>query len=90
MSERPTAAVALAVAENAHAKIDTHEEICAIRYEALNSSIDELKGAMTNQGRVAWGIMIAICAWMAVQLWDGRNSEPHRPPAPVSPMAFVK
>jgi hypothetical protein len=60
MSERPTAAVALAVAENAHAKIDTHEEICALRYTQIFEKLGELKADNASQKALLQTILLFV------------------------------
>lgn len=66
MSDRPTVAGALARAEEAHAKIVSHEEICAIRYDGINKTLGELRF-------VVWSVLFGLLAWMAVQLWNGQD-----------------
>jgi hypothetical protein len=60
MSERPTAAVALAVAENAHAKIDSHEELCAYRYKTIEEVLKELKADNAAQKALLQTILLFV------------------------------
>lgn len=66
MTDRPTVAGALARAEAAYAKIDSHEEVCAIRYEGINKTLAELR-------LVVWSVLFGLIGWMAVQLWNGQD-----------------
>ncbi|MCR5876988.1 hypothetical protein [Phenylobacterium sp. J367] len=75
MTERPSAASALARADSAHQKIESHEELCAERYRAINDTLGELKSGATWQNRWLLGLLIALVGWMGVQLWNGRNDE---------------
>lgn len=59
MTERQTVA-------GAYAKIDSHEEICAVRYEGINNTLRELRFAV-------WAVLFGLVGWMGVQLWDGQN-----------------
>lgn len=67
MSERQTVA-------GAYAKIDSHERECTLRYEALNSSIRDLKDGMKWVIRLAVGIMLSLIGWLGVQLWEANNA----------------
>lgn len=78
MNERQTVAGAMARADSAHQKIDDHEKLCAERYGNINSNLDALKDGQKNHSRAAWGVVLALVAWMAAQLWEGRNAEPPR------------
>lgn len=67
MTERQTVA-------GAYAKIDSHERECTLRYEALNSSIRDLKDGMKWVIRLAVGIMLSLIGWLGVQLWEANNA----------------
>lgn len=60
MTERPTAAVALAVAENAHAKIDSHEAVCAERYANIAATLTALKLDNAAQKNLLQGILLSV------------------------------
>lgn len=53
----------------AYEKIEAHEDKCAVRYEAINETLKDLKGSAKQHERAAWGIVLALLAWMAVQLY---------------------
>jgi hypothetical protein len=63
MSDRLTAA-------SAHARIDTHEAECTLRYEVLHGSISELKDGMKWVIRLGLGILLSVTGWLAVQLYN--------------------
>lgn len=81
MSERQTVA-------GAYQKIEAHEDICAVRYESINKTLDELKADVKGSRNVVWGVLISLLGFMAVQLWTGQQDRIARlesvPPA-VSP-----
>lgn len=52
MTERPTIAGAVALAESAHAKIDSHEAICAERYSTIANTLADLKSDSKDQRRL--------------------------------------
>lgn len=81
MTERPTVAGAMAHAESAHAKIQSHEDICAVRYKALNDTLGELKEGAKHATRVQWGILLAILGFLAVQVYDDLSEGHHETPS---------
>lgn len=60
----------------AYQKIEAHEDLCAVRYAAINVTLGELKQGQKAHSNAAWGIVLALLGWMAVQLW---SSIPHAP-----------
>ena len=52
---RAGAAEAARGAELALQKLDGHEQICAVRYEAIQIAIDDLKSAVSEMGRTHSG-----------------------------------
>lgn len=66
MSERQTVA-------GAYAKIDAHEDVCAVRYANIHEAIGDLKKLV--QGIIGGIIaaVLAVIAWMAVQLYTFNN-----------------
>jgi hypothetical protein len=62
----------------AFAKIESHEELCAERYRAINDTLGELKTGVRGHGRAAWGIALALVAWMAAQLWSANQARVER------------
>lgn len=71
MSDRQTVA-------GAYQKIEGHEELCAERYKNINDTLGELKDGQKSHGRAAWGIALALVAWMAAQLWGGIDKRQDR------------
>lgn len=63
----------------AYAKMEAHEDLCALRYNAINETLKDLKSAARQHERAAWGIVLALVAWMSVQLWND-----HLRPAPAA------
>lgn len=62
----------------AYARIDGHEELCAERYDRIHDTLSDLKESQKElrkgqegHQRAAWGIVMALIAWMGIQLWDG-------------------
>lgn len=68
----------------AYAKIESHEEICALRYDQIHATLSDLKEGQKSHQRIAWGIVMSLVAWMGIQLWSG---VPHAQPAPVIAVA---
>lgn len=52
-----------------------HDKLCAERY-------GDLKSDMAWLIRGVFGILLAICAWCVIQVWNGRNTTPA--PTPVT------
>lgn len=53
-------------ADKAQGDIESHEEICAERYQNINSSISDLKSDIRRGGSFAGAIIISLLAWFAV------------------------
>lgn len=66
MTDRKTVA-------GAYAKMDKHEEICALRYEQIHTSLTDMKADAKTQNRLVIGVLLALLGWMGVQLWDGQK-----------------
>lgn len=64
MTERQTVA-------GAYEKIESHEEICAVRYEAIGKTLQEVKDGLKGHNRAAWAIAMSILGFLAVQAWNG-------------------
>lgn len=62
----------------AYAKIEAHEDLCAERYGNIHTTLTELKDGQKSHGRAAWGIALALVAWMAAQLWSANQSRVER------------
>lgn len=69
MSERQTVA-------GAYAKIDAHEDICAVRYKAIEDGLSDVKSEVKRHGAAAWVIAVALLGWLALQVWDLRDARP--------------
>jgi len=80
MADRKTVSDAYNHADNAHQKIDSHEELCAERYKNIHETLGEVKDAIKSHQKIAWGLVIAILGWMAVQMWNGQVVHPANPP----------
>lgn len=54
----------------AYAKIDSHEELCAERYNRINETLHDLKSG------AKWiiGLLVALLGWLAIQVWDGQKA----------------
>lgn len=76
MTDRPTVAGAMARAESAHQKMDNHEAICALRYEQINTTLGELKDGAKAQNKLQWGVLVAIAAFLAVQVFQDLKDGP--------------
>lgn len=53
-------------ARNALARIETHEEVCAVRYEGINARLRRLEGILLSAAAGIIGLMVTII----VQLSD--------------------
>jgi hypothetical protein len=84
MSERQTVA-------GAYQKIESHEDLCAVRYGNIHSSIEDLKGAMTGTkktiDKIVWlalTTLIGVAGWLGAQLFNATVNQPADPPAAAS------
>lgn len=68
----------------AYQKIEAHEDLCAERYQNINNTLGELKAGQQDHRRAAWGIVLALLGWMAVQLWNGHAPAAHTTPVVVA------
>lgn len=50
----------------AHARIDTH----AVSLANLKEDIEEIKEGQKWSTRWAFTTLVAVCAWLGLQLWD--------------------
>lgn len=62
-------------------KIEAHEDLCAERYKAINDTLKDLKGSAKQHERAAWGIVLALVAWLGVQLYNDHSRVPAAPVA---------
>lgn len=72
--------------------ITGHEKRCEDRQAAIEGAISDLKGATAGLTKGAWGIVLALLGFMAVQLYtDMRRPAPAAvaiaTPAPAQPHA---
>lgn len=72
--------------------IEGHEQRCEDRMASIGLQIVDVKTGQskTNDSlgalnKAAWGVVIALVTWMAVQIYDGLK--PHSPAAPVTIVA---
>ncbi|WP_397402738.1 hypothetical protein [Phenylobacterium sp.] len=52
-----------------------HETHCDERQQAMGREIRDLKGGVNGLTKGAWGIVLALLAWTAAQLWDGLKAD---------------
>lgn len=71
-------------AASAHARIDTHEAECTLRYEALHNAITDLKDGMKWVIRLGVGILLSVTGWLAIQVYS------HTPQAEAHTMEQVR
>jgi uncharacterized protein YbcC (UPF0753/DUF2309 family) len=76
MTDRSSGAGAMARANSAHEKIESHEELCAERYSTIHSTLADLKADSRTQSRLVVGVLLALLGWMGVQLWNGQVVHP--------------
>lgn len=76
MNERQTVAGAYTEAAEAKAELKAHEDLCAERYDRINETLGDLKAGQKQHGRAAWGIVLALLSWMALQVWNGQVAHP--------------
>lgn len=68
----------------AYAKIEAHEDLCAERYRRIDGTLSRLEDGQANHSKAAWGIVVALVAWMGMQLY---NEHAKATPAPVTVVA---
>jgi hypothetical protein len=68
VTDRKTVAGAYALAQEALDKQEGHEDVCAIRYGAINITLGELKAAAEKQSTLLWGIVLSVAAFALVTL----------------------
>jgi hypothetical protein len=77
MPERQTVA-------GAYQKIESHEEICAVRYQALENALGDLKTSIKGYNRAAWVIAVALLGWLGSQVWSQNQARVDRLERPVA------
>jgi hypothetical protein len=68
----------------AYQKIESHEELCAERYETIHEKLGDLKTNAGAQNKMLLGVLLALLGWMALQLWDGQVTHRPAPAAAIS------
>lgn len=63
----------------AYQKIESHEDLCALRYGTIETKLSSLESSAKQHERAAWGVVMALVAWMGVQLYNE-----HARPLPVT------
>jgi hypothetical protein len=58
----------------AYAKIESHEELCAERYTNIHTTLEDLKGSSKALTRTAWGVLLAVLAFLAQQFMTSNSS----------------
>jgi uncharacterized protein YbcC (UPF0753/DUF2309 family) len=76
MTDRSSGAGAMARANSALARIESHEDLCAERYKSIHETLSELKSDSRTQSRLVVGVLLALLGWMGVQLWNGQVVHP--------------
>lgn len=67
--------MAVAKANSAHERIDGHEELCAIRYNALQASVSDLKAVL------AWAVggilvlLLTVLGWLIIEKISANSAE---------------
>lgn len=65
-----TASDAMAEARSAREGLASHEKECSVRYEAINSTMTEIKALIKWGGTVALGIIVSLLAWSMNQQYQ--------------------
>lgn len=60
-------AVARARADEAHSKIEGHEELCAERYKNINDTLGTIKSILGWAGGSIFAVLVAMLGWLSVQ-----------------------
>src|SRR5262245_10048913 len=71
-----TADDALARANSAHERIESHEDLCAERYKNLHANVDEIKSTMRRFGGAMFVTLIGVLGWLLayqVNSYDDEN-----------------
>ena len=53
-----------------------HETHCDDRQKAMGREIGELKTSVSGLTKGAWGLVLALLAWTAAQVYDGMKNPP--------------
>lgn len=60
-------------ATSAHAKIDSHEDICAIRYQHLEDGLKRLTNLVGWGGATLAAVILAVLGWAMTALFDAND-----------------
>lgn len=52
----------------AYAKIESHEDLCALRYAEIAETLRALKDDAKEQHKLLWSILLSVAGFMAVTL----------------------
>ncbi len=58
----------------AFAKIEAHEEQCAIRYDGIKDTLCELKADIRLMLKGIAAVLVAVLGWLAIQVYNGAKS----------------
>ena len=79
MSQEQLDTRALELAKEAHSGLDTHEEICSLRYEVINSSLVENKQDIKGVYNRLWAVAgILILTLLSATAWQYQQNERDR------------
>lgn len=73
----------------AFAKIESHEELCAERYETIHEKLGDLKTDAATSKKILMGVLLALLGWMGVQLWEGRDRPLPQPQTQTTTTTFA-
>lgn len=68
---------ALNLAKQAVRDIESHEDICAERYAGIHDKIREIKSLIGWAGGSAFGIIIAVLGFLAIQMISANDQARH-------------
>lgn len=75
-----TAGEAYAHAEKAHDKMKAHEDLCALRYEGITTSLTSLHSTVRGARNTGVAIGVALIGWLFVQVYEKVLETPAPPP----------
>lgn len=58
----------------AYAKIEAHEDQCAIRYDGIKDTLTEVKTDIRLMMKGLAAVLIAVLGWLAIQVYNGVKS----------------
>ena len=76
-----TAEEAYAHADKAHDKMKAHEDLCALRYEGITTSLTSLHNTVRGARNTGAAIGIALIGWLFVQVYEKVLERSAAPPA---------